>query len=204
MSHAAVLVAVEGDIRNIEKLVAEQMRPFDENDECFRAGSRWDWWKIGGRYSGFLSGVGDVVRRSELSLDRILAENRKRAVRWWTEAQAESEIVRGMAYGIRKDDTIESYLARGESMSFFAFLRNWQWHENERLGWFGGTAKTECEIAAKEAIEGKCLHQQVIDGKIARVIAWGEPDERWKEKYWGRFVEPLDPNTILALVDYHV
>lgn len=73
MSHAVVLVALHEEVslrealkntpdgraayrRVIEKAVAHQMQPFDESGTMFADGSRWDWWQIGGRWTGFLSG----------------------------------------------------------------------------------------------------------------------------------------------------
>lgn len=63
MSHASVLVALSPDDLqraggNVEEAVKHQMEPFDENGTWFREGSRWDWWSIGGRYSGRFAPVG--------------------------------------------------------------------------------------------------------------------------------------------------
>jgi hypothetical protein len=57
MSHASLIVALSpADIATcggIEAAIAHQMAPFDENGEWFAEGSRWDWWQVGGRWSGF-------------------------------------------------------------------------------------------------------------------------------------------------------
>lgn len=51
MTHFAVIVLSEhGTEDEITKLLA----PFDENDEWGRPGSRWDWWEVGGRFTGLL------------------------------------------------------------------------------------------------------------------------------------------------------
>jgi hypothetical protein len=56
MSHFTVLVITNGK-KNVEQLLA----PYDENGECFRDGkadlpaSRWDWYAIGGRWTGMYS-----------------------------------------------------------------------------------------------------------------------------------------------------
>jgi hypothetical protein len=80
------------------------------------------------------------------------------------------------------------------------------WNEQERLGWFGGAAKTECEIKAesegKEWV-GRCVHEQ--DG--AKVVSWtgpGDSEERWGRMFWPRFLEKLPDDTLLVVVDYHV
>ena len=46
MSHFPVIVF--GD--NVDVLLA----PYDANNEWFRDGSKWDWWSVGGRWTGSL------------------------------------------------------------------------------------------------------------------------------------------------------
>lgn len=207
MSHAAVLVALDEPKANqkIESLVEWQLSPFDENGRLFKEGSRWGWWKIGGRYSGSL-GDKDVVRKGDVSTEALLVKYDEDSRRYWAQAQQESDkTFAGLMYGIEPGDTEEKYVARHRNLSFYAFLRNRNWHENERLGWFGGTAKTECEIAndGKEAV-GKCLHQIRRKHCIAKVIVWNEPPQKWQEKFWQRFIAPLPDSTLLVVVDYHV
>jgi hypothetical protein len=56
MSHASCIVALSPEELSkhgsVEDAVAWQMLPFDENGEWFAEGSRWDWWQVGGRYTG--------------------------------------------------------------------------------------------------------------------------------------------------------
>lgn len=53
MSHFLTYVVSEtGEEEEITRLLA----PYDENDEWFREGSRWDWWVVGGRFTGSLDG----------------------------------------------------------------------------------------------------------------------------------------------------
>lgn len=56
MSHASCIVALSpAEIESagsVENAVEFQMKPFDEKSEWFAEGSRWDWYSIGGRYSG--------------------------------------------------------------------------------------------------------------------------------------------------------
>jgi hypothetical protein len=96
MSHAIVLVALD-DIdpavnldKNehihgvIEDHVEEQMAPFDENNEMFRDGSRWNWWVIGGRWDGVLMGK-NIVRRKDLSPAKFLAHSQREHRKWYRE-----------------------------------------------------------------------------------------------------------------------
>ncbi len=62
MTHFGVLVLVDqidkaiGSAREaVEPEVTRLLAPYDENDEAFREGSKWDWWVIGGRWTGSLS-----------------------------------------------------------------------------------------------------------------------------------------------------
>jgi hypothetical protein len=71
MSHATVLVLTE---TGSEDEVSTLMEPYNEDGEWFRGRtgdrpeSKWDWWKIGGRYSGRLNGK-NVAPVSELPED---------------------------------------------------------------------------------------------------------------------------------------
>lgn len=56
MSHFTCLVIVKPDSENPEADAATLLAPYNENDEWFREGSRWDWWVVGGRWSGALTG----------------------------------------------------------------------------------------------------------------------------------------------------
>jgi len=54
VTHFPVVVFTEaGSSGEVEHLLA----PFDEQEEAFREGSRWDWWVVGGRWDGALLGT---------------------------------------------------------------------------------------------------------------------------------------------------
>lgn len=146
MSHAIVLtvIAPKGDP---EKLVAHQMEPFDENGQWFRNGSRWDWWVIGGRYTGRLFGK-NIALRSDLQRQDCEKQLEQEARREYREIMADKSIpadMREMLTGIKPGETEDDYAAKHRNFYFYAFLRNRTWHENDRLGFWGGTAPTECE-----------------------------------------------------------
>lgn len=52
--------------------------------------ARWDWWQIGGRYTGKLA-PGDQARWGDLDVERMLAEARDRKGAEWDKAEAEFE-----------------------------------------------------------------------------------------------------------------
>lgn len=204
MSHAAILVALDESPaakKKVEKLVEWQMAPFDENGHWFKNGSRWDWWQIGGRYTGSLGDNKDVILKGDLKPEALLAEYESDARKAWIKAHEEPDRnLAGLVYGVRPGETEEQYIQRNTCLCFYAFLRNRQWHENERLGFFGGTARTECEVATGDEPKGKCLHRDKKTG--AKIVVWN--DANWNQKFWRRFVEPLHDSTLLVVVDYHV
>ena len=62
MSHASVVVALSKaivEVDGLETALEWQMEPFSENRDdggWFADGTRWDWYQIGGRYTGNLDG----------------------------------------------------------------------------------------------------------------------------------------------------
>lgn len=204
MSHAAVLVAVEGERSQISDLVDHEMAPFDENNECFRDGSRWDWFVIGGRWDGYLC-KSNKIQVKKLDLDTLKAEFVESANKSWDKAQKEQDpMLRSLQYGVKEGMTKEQYVAAqcpaSGFPSFYAFLHKRSWHERARMGWWGSTIKTECEIAHPQH-KGKCVHSNKEMG--AKIISWND-DPAWTEKFYDRFVRPLSPDTWLVTVDFHV
>lgn len=214
MSHASLVVAVEGPHSEIEKQIAWEMEPFDENGEFFADGSRWDWYVIGGRSSGLLGG--NIVQKTSALLGQCKLVRAKWAKESWDSLQdyqrkhgephpfAEDE-------GLEPNDTESNFIERLSKFGLAAcvFLKNRHWHEAERLGWFGTGTYTECElkdrdkpVADPKAWFGKCLYK--MDEKNARIICWNEPWEIWSQEYYQRFIEPLPDGQWLAVVDYHV
>lgn len=111
MSHflTAVIVPATPDEGDILKSVAELLASYDENGECFREGSHWDWWTIGGRWDGELVGEAPdewdmLVPPSVPSLERnmSLVSFRHPDFRPWAVVTPDGE-----------------------------------WHERAQMGWFG-------------------------------------------------------------------
>jgi hypothetical protein len=215
MSHAVVLVALSPqEVKQhsgIEEAISFEMAPFDENGTCFRDGSRWDWYQVGGRFSGKFYGM-DVVTVGDLDLIRLQEYQRANLVENYHEAMAKEPTHREFIYGVKDGESLTQYLERkadGVVLASYAFLRERHWHEGERMGWFGGTAYTECEIKAREA--GNTSVEEMIrrckfrdESTGASVVVWNEPEEIWRKQFYKRFVEPLPPETTLVNVDYHV
>ena len=160
MSHASLLVAMDDCSEDeVEERLEWNMRPFDESGAMFRKGSRWDWYVIGGRWSGLVVPT-NVVQVSNLKFD--------------------------------PPHTFPPH---------YAFLQNRRWNEGKRMGWFGGTIKSECEPATKTK-HRRCL---VKDAKSkSAIVVWNEDHQNWGHEFYARFVEPLPTETWLVTVDYHV
>lgn len=199
MSHAAIIVALDSP-EAIEDQIEHQMEPFDEEGKWFRDGSRWDWWEIGGRYKTFLLGA-DVCTRADLTVEKLeqFAEEKARTI--WAQYAAEEPELKSW-YKIAEDETLETFISRKRriKLSAFGFLRDRRWHENERLGFFGGTAKSECELSGRP--EGKCIVGKIDEPPC--ITGFNESPERWAEHYFARFIENLAPATTLVVVDFHV
>ena len=184
-----------------EQAIAWEMEPFDENGEWFRKGSRWDSWVIGGRYSGKFCGANAVLVR-ELIPNKYLVYQEKRLRDIFQKANEDKELCYGVKAGESEADYIKRETQGAWFPASFAFLRERTWHETARLGFFGGLAKTECEIAGNKAKpECKCL---VRHKSGAKVVSWNSDDETWQLKFYDRFIRPLSPDTMLVVVDYHV
>lgn len=218
MSHALVIAALSADqIREhdgIEGAIGFQMEPFNENGEWFSDGSRWDYWGIGGRYSGRLLGK-DVCHRRDLTIEAMDAAAESRVREWWPRFQddlakhgADSSIVRicwGSTGNVPVSLEDEIAKAKAKRLSAYAFLKDRRWYEGERMGWFGASARTECEIKAADdglQFEGRCINTCEQTG--AKIVTWNEDGEVWGERYFPRFILNLPPDTTLAAVDYHV
>jgi hypothetical protein len=143
MSHFAVIVVtpVREDLRGAmllaEAAVSELLAPYDENYSgrsdgggWFAAGSRWDWWVIGGRYAGMLHPPAGTKPCN----------------------QCDGEGTRGLleCFFCGGAGTYEYYETRHGVVGNHALVKHidfseWsylvtpegEWHERSRPGWFG-------------------------------------------------------------------
>lgn len=220
MSHACVLVAVDvvnpEDREEIKAAVDFQMAPYNENGEWFRDGTRWDWFQIGGRWTGLLTGYDpwkDPVNQETCS---VCGGTGKRPGGLRDFGQAWFDHCNGCngcsGTGTQTKWNLAPYdgdvvqvknLSLEKAKAAYAFLRNRHWNEGERLGWFGCSAKTECEIKANDpdVLTRRCK-TTTVEG--ASIVVWNEPSEIWTAEFFKRFVSPLKPETVLVVVDYHV
>lgn len=124
--------------------------------------AKWDWWQLGGRYTGFLisrgasltgepgltsrrarEGTCDQCRVGDLDIDAMLELRKREYAESWSQAQAE-KAMRDLdaaqidwLYGIKEGMTKDEYIAQAKAISCFAILDEEGWKEEGKMGWFG-------------------------------------------------------------------
>ena len=189
MSEVGITPSIE---HQIEAEVTRLLKPFDEADEWFAEGSRWDWWVVGGRWDGEIlnldrleftktcelcNGTGDrpglIKRTSQEWYDECNGCNgcngTGRANASYENFDALTTLVRNLA---RVKDVPADYL-------FSSFIGpDGTWNETGRAGWFGTTISDE---------DGESE-----DSLVAKF------DQAWAQ------VRDEFPNNIAVAVDCHV
>lgn len=115
---------------------------------------KWDWWIIGGRWSGSLitkdGSVVNAAKKKDIDFDKMFQNKIKKAEDAWEKAESENadNMTRYFVYGIEKDETKEQYMDRAKKNGFstFAVLKDGVWYERGEMGWFGcvGNEKKAC------------------------------------------------------------
>lgn len=211
MSHATVMVIKRKGCR---KSLAELMEPYDENlgieseelDEegnVISAGNpdaKWDWYSVGGRWSNMLilkgsggKGSADVALAGEIDWDEMYKLPKDKIelhTQFWN-CHVEGQPVPANASEALKEKlkwtyykpkyykdryhNLANYLAEIAMFSTFAVLDSDKgWIESGELGWFGVDSGTD------------------------------EDHEKWNKNFRSRFVDTLDPEDEIIIVDYHI
>lgn len=106
---------------------------------------RWDYWTVGGRYSGRLTSKrGQVCDSCCISdLDHAGMARQRQAMRAETWAEYEKAIEEGRSpeslewiYHIAPGTTREQYVTTDLGFSAFALLKDGKWHEKGHMGWW--------------------------------------------------------------------
>lgn len=200
MSHFTVTVVVPRDrvdetspatqLNSVNEFVTSVLAPYDENDEFFRPGSRWDWWVIGGRWTGYFAarpgrsgqlgrnhsgeeptrGGFDVIRVGDVDWEVMVARSVAGAEDYWDTCAALDH----PPFGIEPGTTREQYVAAARTVATHALVTSdGTWHERAQMGWFA---------------------QTISESKAAST---------WESEYRGA-IATLAPTDYLVLVDCHV
>lgn len=128
--------------------------------------AKWDWYSIGGRWAGFFTmkddkgGIlgepswtneneeiainkADQAFKSDIDFEGMRAERNADAWKWWRKYEAEKDegntMLPYLSYGVKEDDTKESYIARQTNITTFAVIKEGKWYERGEMGWWGMT-----------------------------------------------------------------
>lgn len=136
--------------------------------------AKWDWWALGGRWPGQLvlkqgaegtRGEKDWTVEKEhedqrrvdsclagdLDFEAMAKVREEECHRWYDEYEAtakakpEEERWAAMEIAKRPDDTRESYVSRGRLFGTFAVLKDGQWYEKGKMGWWGAVHEEKNE-----------------------------------------------------------
>lgn len=146
--------------------------------------AKWDWYQLGGRWKGFFklkegttgevgeSGVFnneaeegwvDQAKKGDIDWEFIKKNNIKtrtenfiRIKREINEGKISEEGVL-LLYGLKKDDTIQTYVDRGMTPVTFAVIKNGEWYQKGDMGWWGITTNE------KDPADWDAEFQKLID-----------------------------------------
>lgn len=158
-------------------------------DECHGTGtymstynpkSKWDWYEVGGRWSGWLvnrSGAQlNSLQMQEWDQERAMAAAKSAAEASWATAEATqaNPTSRYFRFGIQNDEDRESYVMRRAARAVVphAVVVNGEWHEAGEMGWFG--------------------------------IGSDDKDESdWRQRF-AALLQDVSPGTTITIVDCHI
>lgn len=138
--------------------------------------AKWDWYEVGGRWSGMLltknGEYWDSAKLKDIDWEKMKELKEAKYTATW---ENEPEGIHRYFAGILEDDTKESYVKRMCEFSTFAIITtDGIWYEEGMMGWFGMSSSTNEDVRS------------------------------WSEAYFDKFIKDEDPETILTIVDCHI
>lgn len=125
--------------------------------------SRWDWYQVGGRWSDFLIsktiGPCDSTRKRDVDWEAMQKKHLAEYNSLYDEYLIdEAEGKRGW-YGWNGPEgkAREQYIAEQAGLSTFAVIKDGQWYEKGKMGWWA------CVSDEKEGPEWQATWQKIID-----------------------------------------
>lgn len=165
---------------------------FDEDGNklsTYNPKSKWDWWVVGGRWSGNLTTKngervnGGLVKDLNLGIDK---EEYDRSLRWYEVVVEGAPLKEGenkeAFFSFYNTNYLrECYKTKENYAKFHALpiyravvTPDGEWHEKGEMGWFGMSSET-----AEESLD-------------------------WDLHFMERFIDNLDDNMELVVVDCHI
>ena len=172
--------------------------------------SKWDWYQVGGRWEGLLKAKKGVKAHSPSLLSSTSSgytspddehfdcalikdldfsvdpEEIERRERWWEVAIEGAPLKKGeneedfrtfyrKEYFLNRYKDKKTYAEVSSTFSTFAVITpDGEWHEKGEMGWFGCSSETD-----DEALD-------------------------WALHFKERFIDTMDPNTVVTIVDCHI
>lgn len=164
----------------------------------YNPNSKWDWYVVGGRWSGMLKAVGRETDENGNTIftDRYVNEARISDIDFSPDTEAYAEAIREWEVLVEGDEqkpgedfcsfykpeyylnyygTKEKYAEAMAAFTTYAVVTpNGLWHEKAQMGWFGMDNSTP------------------------------EGNDDWNKNYKRRFIDKADPNWIMTIVDCHI
>lgn len=190
MSHFGVLVITDD---GSEDTVTELLAPYDENGTWFRDGSKWDWWVVGGRWTGYLDPTYDPYKdernyercrfcegtgvTTQAVADEYPAYREhvgKPCIQCNAEHDGEPAPFPGkmlrfdlVPHPSDSGTPVRTILERGIDATFAVVTPDGEWHERGSMGWFGmSTDDKEVEAWRQEWHDLLVMHQD----KLATIV----------------------------------
>lgn len=176
-----------------EEIYKERISSCDDEDldedgsilSTYNPNSKWDWFVIGGRWSGAIktkSGkevnsakISDIEFGTDLNYEKIIKEHPDYKKEYEDLISGESGSFFKPEYYKEKYPTIESYIDEIYKFSTYALLDlEGNWHEPGQMGWFG------CSSAS------------------------ASDENNFKTSFYDNFIKDLPDDCYLTVVDCHI
>lgn len=200
-SDALIKIDVENDDALFEAVKDEYGDGLNEAGDyvsTYNPNSKWDWYQIGGRWGGSLilkekygdgsAHTADEAKAKDIDWDAMYSvdpEEAKRLSDFWDDyvegGKAEKECQEIYGFMIYRKEYFrehygskEEYVRRHGIWTTYAVLDDKGWHAPGEMGWFGCSDETD------------------------------EAAKSWDDSFRARFVDTLDPEDYVVIVDCHI
>ena len=187
-----------------------------DNEDCLDAegnristynpDSKWDWYELGGRYSGQLKIKGkgrhsdcDAARAKDIDWDSMmsLSAAQERKARHFWRCYVERKVPK--AVGERGEDAVREYLA--EEFGFVLYRPEWY---KDRYGNADGYVRHLSLWAPYAVVDADGWHSVGEMGWFGVSNEEEGAEKSWEENFRRDFVDALAPEDYVAIIDCHI